>query len=310
MVYRVAQEALTNVARHAGVDAAALRLAQRDGTVELVVSDDGRGFRVDASTPTVGIRGMRERALLVGAELELQSSPGGGHRPCGSSYPPPHRHERAAVARVLLADDHAVVRRGLQLVLEAEPDLAVVAEAGDGAEAVDAVAAHDIDLAVLDVAMPRLTGLQAASRITQQHARRPRAHALDARQRALLLRGAEGRRVGLRAQVGRRPRPRRGLSGHAARGAVPLPGSGAALIRDYLERAREGDATPTDPLTPREVEVVKLIAEAHTNEQIAALLVISRNTVERHRANILEKLGMRDRVELTRYAIRRGLVEP
>ena len=78
VVYRVAQEALTNVARHAGVDAAALRLARHDGTVELVVSDEGRGFRVDASTPTVGIRGMRERAVLVGAELDLQSSPGAG----------------------------------------------------------------------------------------------------------------------------------------------------------------------------------------------------------------------------------------
>ena len=78
VVYRVAQEALTNVARHAGVDVAALGLAQRDGTVELVVSDQGRGFRVDASAPTVGIRGMRERAVLVGAELDLQSSPGAG----------------------------------------------------------------------------------------------------------------------------------------------------------------------------------------------------------------------------------------
>jgi DNA-binding NarL/FixJ family response regulator len=88
------------------------------------------------------------------------------------------------------------------------------------------------------------------------------------------------------------------------------PGAVRALVRDYLERARRGEATPRDPLTPREQEIVKLIAEAHTNDEIAELLVISKKTVERHRANILEKLGMRDRVELTRYAIRRGLVEP
>ena len=88
------------------------------------------------------------------------------------------------------------------------------------------------------------------------------------------------------------------------------PGAAAALIRDYLDRARHGETVPADPLTPREVEVVKLIAEANTSEQIAEMLVISRKTVERHRANILEKLGMRNRVELTRYAIRRGLVEP
>ena len=88
------------------------------------------------------------------------------------------------------------------------------------------------------------------------------------------------------------------------------PAPCAALMRDYLERARRGEAAPDDPLTPRELEVVKLVAEAHTNDEIAELLVISEKTVERHRANILEKLGMRDRVELTRYAIRRGLVEP
>jgi DNA-binding NarL/FixJ family response regulator len=84
------------------------------------------------------------------------------------------------------------------------------------------------------------------------------------------------------------------------------PAAVSRLIRDVLARAEE----PADPLTPRELQVVKLIAEAHTSEQIAELLVISPRTVDRHRENILAKLGMRDRVELTRYAIRRGLVEP
>jgi len=214
------------------------------------------------------------------------------------------------VARVLLADDHAVVRRGLQLVLEAEPDLAVVAEAGDGAEAVDAVAEHDIDLAVLDVAMPRLTGLQAASRITQQH---PDVRVLMLSMHDNELYFFEALKAGASGYVLKSAADRDLVEACRAtlRGEPFLyPAAAAALIRDYLVRAREGDATPADPLTPREVEVVKLIAEAHTNEQIAELLVISRNTVERHRANILEKLGMRDRVQLTRYAIRRGLVEP
>jgi DNA-binding NarL/FixJ family response regulator len=83
-----------------------------------------------------------------------------------------------------------------------------------------------------------------------------------------------------------------------------------ALVRDFVERAERGERVRDDPLTPRELEVVKLIAEAMTSKEIADTLVISEKTVERHRANILEKLGMRDRVELTRYAIRRGLVEP
>jgi DNA-binding NarL/FixJ family response regulator len=88
------------------------------------------------------------------------------------------------------------------------------------------------------------------------------------------------------------------------------PGAVRALIREHLERARRGEAGRADPLTPREQEIVKLIAEAYSNDQIAEVLFISKKTVERHRANILDKLGMRDRVELTRYAIRRGLVQP
>ena len=88
------------------------------------------------------------------------------------------------------------------------------------------------------------------------------------------------------------------------------PGAVTALIRDYLERARSGEAAPEDPLTPRELEVVKLIAEGYTSDEIAEALVISRKTVDHHRGHILEKLGMRNVAELTRYAIRRGLVEP
>src|SRR3712207_595745 len=87
-------------------------------------------------------------------------------------------------------------------------------------------------------------------------------------------------------------------------------GAVAALVREHLDRARDGDATSLDPLTPRELEVVKLVAEGYTSDEIAAMLFISRKTVDRHRANILEKRGMRDRVDLTRYAIRRGLITP
>jgi DNA-binding NarL/FixJ family response regulator len=88
------------------------------------------------------------------------------------------------------------------------------------------------------------------------------------------------------------------------------PAAVTTLIRDYLQRARTGEEVPEEPLSPRELEVLKLIAEAYTSDQIALELTISRRTVDRHRENILAKLGMRDRVELTRYAIRRGLIEP
>jgi DNA-binding NarL/FixJ family response regulator len=212
--------------------------------------------------------------------------------------------------RILLADDHAVVRRGLRLVLDAEPDLEVVAEAADGAEAVQRALAEDIDLAVLDITMPRLTGLQAAQELSQ---RRPdlRVLILSMHDNEQYL--FEALRAGASGYVLKSVADRDLIE--ACRAAIRgepflYPGAVRALVRDYLERARDGEPLREDPLTPRESEIVKLIAEGHTSKEIAATLVISEKTVERHRANILEKLGMRNRVELTRYAIRRGLVEP
>jgi DNA-binding NarL/FixJ family response regulator len=207
---------------------------------------------------------------------------------------------------VLLADDHPMVRRGLRMVLDAEPDLEVVAEAGDGAEAVELASADDVDLAILDVAMPRMTGLQAAAELKR---RRPEL-------RTLMLSMYDSEQYFFEAL-------KAGASGYVLKSAADrdlveacraamrgepflYPAAVTALIREYLER---GDA-PDDPLTPREVEIVKLVAEGHSSDQIAEMLVISRKTVEHHRSHILEKLGLRDRVELTRYAIRRGLVEP
>ena len=212
--------------------------------------------------------------------------------------------------RILLADDHAVVRRGLRLVLDAEPDLEVVAEVGDGAHAVARASQDDVDLAVLDVSMPRLTGLQAARELTT---RRPGIRVLMLSMHDNEQYFFEALKAGASGYVLKTVADRELVEACRAtmRGEPYLyPGAAAALIRDYIERARSGEAAPQDPLTPRELEVVKLIAEAHTSEEIADLLVISRKTVERHRANILEKLEMRDRVQLTRYAIRRGLVEP
>jgi DNA-binding NarL/FixJ family response regulator len=213
-------------------------------------------------------------------------------------------------ARVLLADDHVMVRRGLRLVLDGEPDLEVVAEASDGAEALEAVKRVDVDLAVLDVSMPRMTGLQATSELI---ALRPDLRVLmlsmhDNEQYLFeaLKAGASGYVLKTAADRDLVEACRAALRGEP----FLYPSAIAALVRDFLERARSGDAAPVDPLTPRELEVLKLIAEAHTNDQIAELLSISRKTVERHRENLMGKLEMRDRVELTRYAIRRGLVEP
>jgi DNA-binding NarL/FixJ family response regulator len=211
--------------------------------------------------------------------------------------------------RILVADDHEIVRQGLKLVLNAEPDLQVVAEAADGADAVARGLDPDVQLAILDIAMPRKTGLQATRELSR---RRPDL-------RILILSMYDNEEFLFEAL-------KAGASGYvlksgadddiveacraAMRGQSFLyPSAVDALIRDFIERADErGDSY--DPLTPRELEVLKLIAEGHSSKQIAAQLVISTKTVERHRANILYKLGMRDRVQLTRYAIRRRLIEP
>jgi DNA-binding NarL/FixJ family response regulator len=212
--------------------------------------------------------------------------------------------------RILLADDHLPVRVGLKLMFDCEPDLQVVAEAEDGAEALRRALTDDVDLAVLDVTMPKLTGIQVARELAE---RMPGL-------RTLILSMHDSERCLFQAL-------RAGAAGYvlkstadrdlvkacraAMRGEPWLyPGAIEALIRDYLERVRKSKKLSDDPLSPREARVVKLIAESYTSREIAEALMISERTVERDRVNILAKLQMRDRTQLTRYAVRRGLVEP
>ena len=213
------------------------------------------------------------------------------------------------VTRILVADDHALVRSGLRKVLDAQPDLRVVGEAQDGAEAVERSLAEDVDLAILDVSMPRLTGIQAAA---QPHRAQPELRILmlsmhDSEQFLFesLRAGASGYVLKSGADTDVVDTVRAAMRGDS----FLYPSAVATLAKDHVERDAAGEK-PFDVLTPRELEVVKLIAEAHSSKEIACELVISIRTVERHRENILEKLAMRDRVELTRHAIRRGLIQP
>ena len=212
------------------------------------------------------------------------------------------------VTRILVADDHAIFRVGLKRVLDSKPDLEVVAEAADGAEAVARCLQEDVHLAVLDVSMPRLTGIQAAADL---HKRKPQLRLLmlsmhDNEQFLFesLKAGASGYVLKSGADTDIVDAVRATMRGRT----YLYPSAVTALAFDYLEdpSAAEG----LEPLTPRELEVLKLIAEAYSSKEIAKELWITVNTVEHHRHNILEKLEMRDRVELTRYAIRRGLIEP
>jgi DNA-binding NarL/FixJ family response regulator len=212
--------------------------------------------------------------------------------------------------RILLADDHALVRHGLRMVLDAQPDLEVVAEADDGEKAVATGLVEDLDLAILDIAMPRMTGLHAARELNR-HLPELRILILSMHENEQYL--YETLKAGASGYVVKTVADRDLVEAcRAAMRGEPFlyPGAMTALVRDYLHRVRNDQPIRDDPLTPRELQVVKLIGEGHSSKEIARTLVISEKTVERHRANILEKLGMRDRVDLTRYAIRRGLVQP
>jgi DNA-binding NarL/FixJ family response regulator len=212
------------------------------------------------------------------------------------------------VTRILIADDFAIVREGLKKVLNAMPDLEVVAEAEDGREAVDKALKEDVHLAVLDVSMPRMTGIQAAAELQK---RKPELKTLmlsmhDSEQFLFeaLKAGASGYVLKSGADTDIVDAVRAAMRGDS----YLYPSAVTTLVRDYVERGGHGEEQ-FDILTPRELEVLKLIAEAYTSKQIAEALFISIKTVERHRQNILDKLGMSDRVELTRYAIRRGLIQ-
>ncbi|GGT87103.1 response regulator [Streptomyces violascens] len=212
--------------------------------------------------------------------------------------------------RILLADDHALVRRGVRLILDSEPDLTVVAEADNGAEAVSLARETPVDLAILDIAMPRRTGLQAARELsrlqpdlrililTMYHNEQYFFEALKAGACGYVLKTVADRDLVLACRAAMRNEP------------FLYPGAENTLIREYLERLRQGRPLPDRAITEREEEILKLVAEGYSSKDIGDLLVISSKTVERHRANLLQKLGLRDRLELTRYAIRTGLIEP
>jgi DNA-binding NarL/FixJ family response regulator len=206
---------------------------------------------------------------------------------------------------ILLADDHAVVRRGLRLVLESEPDMRVVAEAGDGAEAVRRAVRDDVDLAVLDISMPGMTGIQAAQELSR----------LRPRLRTLILSMHDSEQYFLEAiRAGASGYVLKSVADHDLISACRAAMRGEPFVYPAVERSLLGRALTDDEssavLTGRESQILALIADGHTSREIAEMLVISPRTVERHRENLRRKLRLRNRVDLTRYAIRAGLIAP
>ena len=211
--------------------------------------------------------------------------------------------------RLLLADDHAVVRSGLRMLLQAQPDMKIIGEAETGQEAIRRVAELRPDVVLMDIEMPGMNGIEATRRIK---AEAPATAVLALTMYEDDQYFFEMLRAGASGYVPKRAAPDELVSAirAAGRGEVFLyPSLAGRLVRDYLQRgpAGEGDA-PNDELTPREQEVLTLIAEGYSNNEIADRLVISAKTVDRHRENIMRKLNLHNRVDLVKYALRKGLI--
>lgn len=211
--------------------------------------------------------------------------------------------------RVLLADDHGIVRRGLKSLLETEPGLAVVAEAADGLEALRLCEEHAPDMLILDVGMPKLNGIEVAAR-AQKLETTPRViilsmhsdesyilRALAAGARAYLLKDAtdEDLLPAVRAVAAGKP--------------YFSPSVTAVLVEDYLRRLQAKGLTDSyHLLTDREKEVLQLLAEGRSNKEVATLLDLGVSTVETHRANLMQKLNLHNTAEIVLYAVRKGII--
>jgi len=206
---------------------------------------------------------------------------------------------------IVLADDHAVMRDGVRMVLESQPDLRVIGTADDGAHAVDLVDALRPDVAVLDIAMPNTNGLAAARQILR---RAPATKIIF----LSMHDGEEYFKEALRAGAAGYVLKRAAATELVA--AIRAVQKGESYLDPAITRTLsdlgEGDPAHLVDLTERELEVLKLVAEGLTNRQIAAQLIISVKTVQSHRTNIMEKLDLHDRTDLVKYAIRRGLIQP
>lgn len=213
--------------------------------------------------------------------------------------------------RLLLVDDHAIVRAGLRMLLESQPDIEIVGECENGRDAVKRALELKPDVILMDIALPDIPGYEATRQVKKEL---PNVtilaltmHESDEYFFEMLNAGASG-------YVPKKAAPTELVNAirvvHAG-GVYLYPSLAKTLVKDYLTRAESGDdnAAAFDGLTEREREVLTLIADGLNNQQVADKLVISVKTVERHRANIMTKLGLHSRTELVKYAIRKGLIQ-
>jgi DNA-binding NarL/FixJ family response regulator len=209
--------------------------------------------------------------------------------------------------RILLADDHTLVRAGIRSLVQALPGIQVVAEAGDGREALSLIETHQPDVALLDIAMPGLNGLEVAAQVADNfpfvrviilsmHANEEYVlRALRAGAAGYLLKDADTAELELAIRA-------------VTRGETYLSPAVSKHVTQYVRRVGEGAHSAFERLTPRQREVLQLVAEGHTTQEIACMMNISVKTVETHRTQLMERLDIHDIAGLVRYAVREGLV--
>ncbi len=316
-LYRVAQEAISNVVRHAGATEIEVSLTARPGAVCLIIRDNGSGFTVrdrfdNDRRKRLGLIGMSERTKLVGGSLTIESVPGKGttihacvpfDRHLGINGTP----SRLCKINVLIADDHHLFRQGLRRVLEAESDIHVVAEAPNGRVAVEMTRLFKPDVVLMDAAMPVLNGLQATRQI-QKVAAHSKVLILSASsekihaENALKL-GAVGYLVKQSCSQVVTQAVRDVYMGSIS--PIPVGPKGGAAFSSRIQ----GTSKSVAELSSREAEVLQLVAEGRANKHVAADLGISVKTVEKHRQNLMKKLNIHDTAGLTRHALSTGLIE-
>jgi two-component system, NarL family, response regulator NreC len=213
--------------------------------------------------------------------------------------------------RLMLVDDHEVVRTGLRMLLESQPDIDIVAEASTGEEALEMARTCHPDVIVMDITLPDISGIEATRRIKAEHP--------DVAVVALTIHEDEQYffemlQVGASGYVPKRAAPEDLISAVRAANADEIylyPSLAKSLVTDFLNRSHsESDEASAVVLTAREQEVLEFLAAGRSNEEIAGQLFISRHTVARHRENLMHKLGLHNRAELVKYAIRKGIINP
>ena len=312
-VFQAVRELLQNVVKHAGTDLVRVRLAREGAWRVISVEDDGSGF--DAATIPVrkarsggfGLLNIRQKIEYLGGSFRLDSQPGTGTRatirmPLDAPVAEPEAPEKL---KILLVDDQSFVREGLRALVALEPDMVVVAEAGNGRSAVTLAQEHRPDVVVMDLSMPGLNGIDATRAITEELAGvKVLAFSVEADRRFVvdvLKAGARGYVLKDSAFAILATAIRMVAAGETYLG----PRIAEIIIREYLQRVPEHAIS--DILTEREREILQMIAAGQNTKEIAFALEVSIKTIDSQRHSIMNKLNLNSIAELTKYAIRTGM---